>query len=306
MKAVSVLLMSLLVMFSVTNAQEYGGGGFGDYDYGSDISEPTTEPEPEPVMSSTPSYSSSSDKKFSLVGALGWGFSVGGIIGVWGVPGGDFSSDTWLNGNLTEVDDDYANFGRGFKIDLGASYALMDNVNLMGAFVMSFAPRAEGVDESTTQPLTTNTIETITVRNAQLGLKVLLVPHFTIFDLLEVGIGAGLGLYFNPASYEYELETITAAGSTKLTEEGDIGTKASLPFIGTIVVEYPISSSLAIFLDLTYEAMNVTIDRIKADKSNLTTPTSVRLEKDATDRNPPIKVPASNLAIRLGVRIPLF
>ena len=70
-----------------------------------------------------------------------------------------------------------------------------------------------------------------------------------------------------------------------------------------------ISDKIAIYLDATYEAMNVTVQKIKYEETSFTPNPAVGVidfdKDDITDPAPP-KIPASNLAIRLGVRIPLF
>lgn len=257
---------------------------------------------------STPTASSSSDKKLSIFLSAGYGFALGGVSSIDGL--GSLVSDTYLNGNMTESDDKYANAGRGLKIDLGAAYRAVEHVDVKLAFDMGFGlPSIECIEHQKWNPVGVlrESKTTLKVSTNQFGLKLMLAPRFTIADLIDVYVGAGLGLYWTAASYEIEDYTIDATGTKTIdTEEGKIDTKAAIPFIGQLGLEYPISRMLIIYLDATYQAMNVTIQSVKAEKSTFANPTSEEFENDDQNDPAPPKIPGSNLAIRLGVRVPLF
>ncbi len=266
------------------------------------------------TTSTTPvtTSSSSSDEKFSIYADLGIGFSLGGeLVSVpIGVPQPglisiDGSSDKFVDGTLQETKDEYLNFGGGLKVDLGATYRILEYVDVIGGLDLSFrVPYAETVDEDINTVANTTATSTLTIKDTQVGLKVLLAPRFTIFDLLDVRVGAGLGIYWTGASFEYELKQ---TGQGTQTVKGDIDCKASVPFIGMIGLEYPAAKRVVVYLDAVYQAMNVTLQKIKVEESSVTpTPPPVEYQKDDLNDPAPAKIPASNIAIRLGVRIPLF
>jgi len=300
-----LVLVAVFALAAVAPAGAQGFESMGSTDY----TTPTTTTE------TTPSYSSSTDRKFSLFASIGAGFSLGGIC----VGSSEDVVDRASGREITETDDEFANFGRGLKIDLGAAYKFLENVGVRAAFNMSFGvPGIEVTWKEKDEVLGTAEKMTVTMHNAQVGLKALLVPQFRAFDLFDVCVGAGLGLYWTSCSWEREDEL--PAGNYK--EEVDVDCKATLPFIGMIGVEVPVADRLVLYGDLTYEAMNVTIEKVKVESTTFTVVApyaggwgegdvgvgtrTTKYEKDAEDRAPTPKVPASNLAIRVGVRIPLF
>lgn len=304
MRRFSLVSLAVLAAITLTQAQ-----GFDDYDYTS----PTTTTE------TTTSYAASSstmEKKFSLYLAVGAGFSLGGeyvgpsleLVEQNGPPAN----------NIVEIDDEYLNLGRGLKIDLGATYRFLEHVDVVAGLNLSLGVPYTSVEQTYTDNTITPSFSSSLIedyKHTQVGLKVLLQPRFKAFDLFDVYIGGGLGLYFTSVSIEREY----SSAGVRYTETVDVDVKAALPFIGRIGAEYPIADRLVIFLDGMYEAMNVTLQKVSLDGTSTfpgtgtdqggldRDPTTVEtFEKDATDRNAPTKYPASNIAIRLGVRIPLF
>lgn len=276
----------LLASVSLAGAQ-----GFDSYDY---------------TSSSTPTTSySKPDKKFSLFYSLGAGFSIGGASGV--PEFGSLESGQRVDGNLQEIEDEYVNLGRGLKMDLGAAYKFHDHVQVLAAMALTIGlPKAGYKFETVNTTATTSSSESLEVTNSQFGLKVLLAPTFRIFELLDVYVAVGPGIYWNSVGYEYIEESTIGSTTTREEETGTVEVKPSFPFIGMLGVEYPVADRLVLYLDACYEAMNVTVEEVKAEKSTFNDPTLETYEKDDLTRSPPPKIPASNVAIRLGVRVPLF
>jgi hypothetical protein len=278
---------ALLASVSLVGAQ-----GFDSYDYTSSSSSTTSYSEPE--------------MKFSLFYSVGAGFSVGGVNSVPVL--GDLQSGKNIDGNLSDVDDDFYNAGRGLKMDLGASYRFLEYVNVIGAFALTIGlPKAgyEFEDVNTVTGRTTKT--TVEITNSQFGLKFLLAPTFQIFDLLDMYVGVGLGLYWNSAGYEYSQEVAQSGVATVRQEEtGVVETKPSVPFIGMVGVEYPVADRLIIYLDGCFEAMNAKIVEVEYTESDFNTPMDETFDADDPNEDPPPEIPGSNFAIRLGVRVPLF
>jgi opacity protein-like surface antigen len=259
------------------------------------------------TTTTTTASNSSNEPKFSIFAGLGAGFPIGG----WDIGSSDKTVlRTGGTFEVTETDDEYLNFGSGLKVDLGAAYRFIEHVDARASFIMSFGIPYTDVEmedrDETGSPVDVTT-ETFTYHRAQFGFRLMLVPRFRAFDLFDMYVGAGLGLYFTSASFEREFDNSTTA--VHYEEEVDIDTKASLPFIGMLGAEYPINKHLVVFLDATYEAQNVTVQEYKVEETNFPAgmaTTSQKFEKDATDRPAPPKIPGSNWQIRLGVRVPLF
>jgi opacity protein-like surface antigen len=259
------------------------GQGFENYNY-------TTTP-------AASTASSSTEKKFSTYLALGAGFSRGGEYV------GKSATIYQPQNRYTDADDQYLNLGHGFKIDVGASYRFLEHVDALLGFNISLGtPRVE-VKTSTVTAASTVTDDDL-YHNAQFGLKLMVIPRFTVFSLIDVYVGGGIGLYWTSFSLESETSTKIGATTTSVKTSTDFGTKATVPFIGVIGAEYPLTNRFILFLDMTYEAMNVTVDQAKVTSGSTTVTT--KYKKDSNDANFEDKIPASNLAIRLGLRVPLF
>ncbi|MBD3240358.1 MAG: hypothetical protein GF331_07220 [Chitinivibrionales bacterium] len=279
----------LLVSVSLVGAQ-----GFDSYDYTS------------PSTTTTSTYTKP-EMKFSMFYTVGAGFSIGGVGSIPGF--GSLESATETDGNLSDIDDDYANLGRGLKMDLGASYKFHDYLKVVGGFALTIGiPQAGFVYEDiTTTPPSSTTTYTFESNNSQFGLKALLVPTWRIFDLLDMYMGIGLGLYWNSFNYKYSVETTSPGVATvRQEEEGELDLKPTIPFIGMLGVEYPVADRLILYLDGCFEAMNITVREIERGDVNDFNNPDVKFDKDDANEDPPPKMPASNFAIRLGVRVPLF
>jgi hypothetical protein len=262
--------------------------GFEDYDY----------------TTTTTTSSSSSEDKFTLFFDVGAGFSIGGIQ-----KGTSTIIETTAGPTTVtaEVDDEFLNAGRGLKLDIGAMYRIMPSVDVLAAFAVSFGiPRVEVVNETTDRITNTRQVWTRTYHIAQLGPKVVVAPRFKVFDLLDIYIGAGLGLYFTP--YSLEIQYDDASGAV-FSQEVEFDTKPTVPFIGMAGIEYPIARRLVLAFDLSYEAMNVTVKEQRVVTSSFNQPwpeQTQRFEDDVEDRPAQPRVPASNFTLRLGVRVPIL
>jgi hypothetical protein len=280
MRKLTVAVAALLAGYGLVFGQAQG---FENYNY------TTTTP-----AASTASSSSSTDMKFSTYLAVGAGFSRGGdFVGksrdIRTVGGAD---------SYTNSDDEYLNLGHGLKIDVGASYRFLEHVDgLLGFNISLGVPRCDVETTTTFQaPALPTVVDEDVFHNAQFGFKLLVQPRFTVFSLIDVYVGGGIGLYWT--SFSEDVKSTT--GATTVTTTTDYGTKATVPFIGVLGAEYPLSKRFILFLDLTYEAMNVTVDKMKV--GSVTT----KYKRDSNDNNFENRIPASNVALRVGLRVPLF
>ena len=236
------------------------------------------------------------EKKFDLYVTTGYGFGVGGSYL-------DASQTYNGAGTLTLRDDHYRNFGWGIKLDGGADYLLMDKLFVQGGLCFNFG--VPGISNVFDNPGVEKT--TVNYGWTTIGIKALVKPTFQLFDLFNVYTGFGLGLYF----------AMSWADITSSTPGGDFSSKAvdsnnpALAFIGSLGVEYPLNEFCILYGELYCEQMSFTTT--KTEYTNSTFPGGstyidhiVYYQEDVTDRAPPPKTPGTNIAIRAGVRFPIF
>jgi hypothetical protein len=242
-------------------------------------------------------YRISEEKKFDLFLATGYGFGVGGYQD----RTADFSS-TVSNGNLIDREDHYRNFGWGMKIEGGADYKLMDHLFGQAAFNYSFSavPGRDNVQE-----ITGVSTSSVNYNWSVFGIKAGIKPTFQILDLLDVYTNFGIGLYF--AGSGADLKTTTVGGGVSTSKAIDSNSPA-MTLISAIGAEYPISESIILFGEINCEQMSFTTTKTEYSQSTGTPYADrvVNYEEDVTDRPSPAKIPGTNIALRVGVRFPIF
>jgi hypothetical protein len=239
----------------------------------------------------------SQEKKFDLFLATGYGFGVGGYQNA----AEDFSS-TISDGNLISREAHYRNFGWGIKIEGGADYKLMDHVFGQAAFTYGFSavPGTENVHE------VMNASETSAKYYWSVyGIKAGIKPTFQILDLLDMYTNIGIGLYFANSGVDLRITTI---GGSESTSKGRDSNNPAMTLIGAIGAEYPINESVIAFAEVNFEQMSFTTTKTSFTQSSgvFYSDHTVNYQVDATDRSAPPKIPGSNVALRVGVRFPLF
>ena len=237
---------------------------------------------------------SAQEKKFDLFLTTGYGFGVGGQYLA--------SSTTTSNGALTSREDHYENFGWGIKIEGGADYKLMDRLFAQGALCYSFGvPGIKNVVEDVGADKTT-----VDYGWSLFGFKALLKPTFQVFDLLDVYTEFGFGLYFAISGASLE----TSGPDFDYTAKAEDSNNPAFTVVGAIGVDYPINASVIAYGEIYCEQMSFTTTQTQY--TNSTYPGApynnhtVYYQEDVTDRNPPPKIPGTNIAIRVGVRFPIF
>ena len=232
------------------------------------------------------------EKKFDLYLTTGYGFGVGGnYIGM---------SQTKVGGLPTMEEDHYQNFGWGIKLDGGVDYLLMDKLYVQGGLCVNFG--VPGISNVLDDGAGSKT--TVNYGWSTFGIKALVKPTFQLFDLFDVYTGFGLGLYFAMSGADIKSTTLGGDFSSKAVDNNN----PALAFIGSLGIEYPLNENIILFGELYCEMMSFTTT--KTAYSNSTAPFYidhiVYYQEDVTDRNPPPKTPGTNIAIRAGVRFPIF
>ncbi|MBN1759608.1 MAG: outer membrane beta-barrel protein [Chitinispirillaceae bacterium] len=221
----------------------------------------------------------------NLFGSIGGGFGMGGTL---------YESSKVEDGNTT-VTDRFFNYGSGFKFDVGCQYFLMENVALQPSF--SYSVGIPFKVENITALQTTTT----TFSRHLFGIKVQVVPHFEVLDLITMYTGVGIGFFWNSRPFKTVSETGT--GGTTLTQEttGKIASKPALGFLAALGTDYPLNDKLTLFGELGVEQISFSLDKYVVKKPDSQT---IYYSKDDsnTDNLNPQKVPGSNFQIRFGVR----
>lgn len=236
------------------------------------------------------------DKTLGIFGSIGYGFGIGGQL---------YPTTRYTDNNLVSRNDQYFNLGRGFKIDFGFDYFAMDNVSIQGAMAFSVGVPSFKFDSSTTENARKVNTE---YKPSTFGIKVLVVPRFEILELLDMYVGVGTGLYFGKYEYEYT----SRSTENVITSKGVFKTTPSLGFLGQIGFDYPILDMMSIYSEIGFDMMSFALTSKKVDEASPITddnkPNSIiPIEKDITNgRIDPIKIPGSNMQLRLGVRMGIF
>jgi opacity protein-like surface antigen len=237
---------------------------------------------------------STDQKKFDLFLATGYGFGVGGYY--------SGASRTYSGTTLMDREDHYENFGWGIKVEGGADYLLMDHVYGLAAinYSISAVPGTENKQDILGTSTTSEKFHW-SVFGTKLGIK----PTFKVLDLLDVYTTFGIGLYF--ASSGADLKMTESAGGVSTSKAEDSNNPA-MTLIAAIGVEYPISESVIAYGEINCEQMSFTTTKTEYSNSvgGFYNDYVVNYQEDVTDRNPPPKIPGTNIALRVGVRFPLF
>lgn len=230
------------------------------------------------------------DDTFSLFGAIGAGFGMGGRL---------YTSTTLENGN-TQEKDHFFNYGNGMKIDLGCRYFLMDDVALLGSFEYSAGiPKLEHKMQVIGSQTTTE------YGFHMFGIKVCVAPRFEVLDLIDMYTGAGIGFFWNARSFETKNSTLTTIVSEY---SGKITSAPTLGFVGLLGADYPMNDKITLFGEIAFEQVRFNLKRYVIEKStdaNNSTGTTYYSEDDSNNL-PPEKVPGSNWQLRFGVRFALI
>lgn len=238
----------------------------------------------------------------NVFGSIGIGFKTGGQL---------FTSVTQSSDGTTTIitkeEDEYFNYGQGFKIDVGAQYLAMENVGLQSDMEISLgAPGFETNNHllDTANHTTTSFLdESIKYNRNLFGIKFMVVPRFEVLELITMYTGVGLGFFWN--SLHYETMVVRPGGTT--TEKGKIITNPTLGFTGLIGVNYPISDNFALFGELAFDQISFRWKKQIVDETNIAghSPGTTFFAED--DPNPnngtPLRVPGSNWQIRIGARL---
>jgi opacity protein-like surface antigen len=222
-------------------------------------------------------------EKLSALGSIGFGFGIGGNL---------YSS---YDATGPSAEDKYFNYGKGLKFDLGARFGIADNLKAQADFDMSFnVPKLETVNKTATSNITS------TYSSSMYGLKVKIVPEFEFLELINMYTGVGLGFYWS--TMKYKTTSTIAVLTTERT--GKYVASPALGLTGFLGADFPLSSKFTLFGELGFDAVSFKWKKEVVEKAPLSTDVGTHtFEKDDPNSDAPLKVPASNWQIRVGVRM---
>ncbi len=232
----------------------------------------------------------SQENTLCLMASAGYGFRMGGAE----YPASAYgeSQERDAAGDVLKVSDHYLNYGQGIKLEIGGEFGILPNV---GAEVeVMFTGRVPRTKIEYDSPTTTWEEKW---KQACFGIKLLAVPRFTIFDLLDMHIGFGAGLFFTSL-------TFTNSDPARGLHEGYVKTRPALAFVGKLGVDYPLTDILYLTIDLATEQASFTLTKYRRT-DDTTVYLAERNREPYTSNNVvrPEKLPGTNLAIKLGIRV---
>jgi len=224
----------------------------------------------------------------NVFGSIGIGFKTGGQL---------FTSVTKNDsGIITKEEDEFFNYGQGFKINFGAQYSAMENLGLQADMEISLgAPGFETNDHFAAYD------SSVEYHRNLFGIKFMVVPRFEVLELITMYTGVGLGFFWN--SLHYETTILQPNGTT--TEKGKIISNPTLGFTGLIGADYPISDIFALFGEIAFDQISFRWKKKIVDQTNIQNHKlgTTFFEEDDPSNDAPLKVPGSNWQIRIGARL---
>ena len=231
----------------------------------------------------------SQQELLNVFGSIGVGFKTGGQL----ITSTNFDA----SGVPIKEEDEFFNYGQGFKIDLGAQYLAMNNLGLQADFEISLG--APGFETNDHFDLNDSSNSVKYTRNL-FGIKFMVVPRFEVLELITMYTGVGLGFFWN--SLHFEATAINPEGTT--TEKGKIISNPALGFTGLLGANYPLSDRFALFAELAFDQVSFKWKKRLIDETNIAGHRigTTFYEEDDPSNEAPLKVPGSNWQIRIGAR----
>ncbi len=255
------------------------------------------------LISSIPYSSYAKEGIFDMYLTCGYGIPIGGEnqikVGADSPTDGEYLQDqTWEQGNLTnpiEVKDHYLNYGKGIQIEGGLNYLILESVafRLACSFTTGI-PSLKVEYENPNNPGDFGTDFTETFKYNLLGFKVMLIPRFELLGAIDTYAGVGFGLFFTFLKIDND-------DKQRYSYEGHIKTKPTVALHGLLGADYPLSDLISAYFEFSFDEMSFTTkSRVyTADHDGGTQEDYV---KNSNESSEPIKIPGSNIGLRLGIR----
>lgn len=196
------------------------------------------------------------------------------------------------SGQTEQVKNHYLNYGHGWQFRLGGDYFLADELSMQFAFNWTAGVPSIKVKFDDEQ---FDIHYTETYNRNLFGFNVLIVPHFEMFELLDMYSGIGIGLSFGSLKFEN-------SDKENFEYEGYFKTKPGLTFSAMLGSDFELSDKLTLFGEVSCDMASL---KLKS-RRNTNSATQIDYVKDSNSNPAPVKLPVSNVGIRVGVRWELF
>jgi opacity protein-like surface antigen len=240
------------------------------------------------------------DGQVTPFASLGYNFPTGRIFV-------DNSIDSSFSGAVSNLDDHYLNYGRGFDLSAGVFVRMMDSVDARLSFDATFgAPPVEVEQRLQINPTNSQTNH-YSYKHSLVSLKAAATPRFRVVELLDVYMGVGMGLYLSLSSFEHTSSNTVGSVTSSFNETVTFNASPRLGFFGLVGAEYPLSERVVIIGELDFETLSAkrTSQKVKADNGFPDPKRPATYVKDSPDNAPPLYIPASNWGLHIGVKVPL-
>ena len=209
------------------------------------------------------------------------------------MPLGGYTNDTLLcskkyesPNTLVEAEDHYLNYGHDVQIEAGLDYYPLDNLAMEFSFSLTGGLPLIKVKYEHSDG---NIKYTETYKRNMIGFDIKLIPHIDAFTIVDLYIGLGAGLHFAFLNIE----------NTDTLDHKFEGYFKTSP---AIALDLPLSEKVTAFFEASFKQMSFKL------KSRQTTDNSTEIifEKDSENNPAPIRIPGSNLGLRIGIRLQII
>lgn len=209
--------------------------------------------------------------------------------------------------------DHYLNMGSGLQLRVGGAYKLMERVYVKSGFIYTAGVPAVTVHTEESFVLGGTANRSVTYEHSRFGIPVYVQTYITFLDLIDIYTQIGCGITFNFSSRN--MEQFGNNDRTDLDAEATLQEKnsISLPLYAGIGVDYPLNEFAFLVGEIGFESSNVTMYGYSVEDAKNqgalgidTDVTEINYEKNASDRQPPRKTPASNIYIHIGTRFYVY
>lgn len=238
----------------------------------------------------------------NVFASIGIGFKTGGQLftSITENPSTEVPGERIIVGEENE----FFNYGQGFKINLGAQYLAMENLGLQLDFEISLGAPGFETDDHLIDAAGARIDSTTEYTRNMYGIKFLVVPRFEVLELITMYTGVGIGFFWN--SNHYDITRSVSTGTT--TEKGRIVSSPTLGWTGLIGGDYPVSDRIALFGEIAFDQVVFKWKKRIIEQTNIPGKRvgTTFFEEDDPSNEEPLKVPGSNWQIRIGARFSIL
>jgi hypothetical protein len=223
--------------------------------------------------------------------------------------GEHFAAETYDNGDLTSVEDNYVSIGKGLKLEGGVQVAVDSHFAIrIGGGYSIFLPTLEIVEQGTDWK------DVQELKASVINVHAMGIVRYRAGNVIPYG-GMGPGLFLASATSEM---TYTEDAAEEFASS-DISFDPAIGFVGVLGVETEINDKLNFFAELNlqqaafkaseWEVKEYTVDgvdeldEVDVDPDTDGNQTVYEYEKDSTTKDAPPVMQGSNFGVRVGLKL---